>query len=170
MLVPMGMTYQIKKLGDGSGFGWRLMRFKKEIGSGTEKTEPGAKKKVMEKIFEFAEGEGPRLRRRSAAVQMIKYLMERRPYLVAGVVGQLLSGGVLSDVIEQAEETEKMGFEAEPKKLRIPIPTHHRTKPADQAAKQLVGYLRDLGLFGEDTPTPKLAGWAKKMGLTRQEI
>jgi hypothetical protein len=170
MLVPMGMTYQIKQLGDGSGFGWRLMRFKKEIGSGMDRTEAGARRKVTEKIMEFSESEAPRLRARSAAVQMIKYMMDRRPHLVAGVIGQILSGAVLRDVIEQAEDQERMMHDSEPKKLRVPIPTHHRTKPASQAAAQFVDYLRTLGLFGEDTPSPKLAAWAKKMGLVRQEI
>lgn len=169
VLIPMGMSYKVSEAEGGTGWIWELKRFSRLVAQGIATTEKLANKAVSDKILEYSGIMAATSDQKREARHAIKELAIKRPYLVQHVLGSLLAGGILKDVLEQAEEQELEIFHSEPKRLAVPITTHHRALTPRQAAEKLVKCLRVLGLFGEDTPSPKLAGWAKRMGLTRQQ-
>lgn len=165
----MGMSYKVSPL-PGKGVIWELKRYGREITKGFSKNEAGAKKDLMEFLLAYTGSEAVKGWKKGEARKKIRDLTTRRPYLVEHVLGSLMAGAILRDVLDQAEEKEKEGFLQDKSKFRVPIPNHHLTLPAPTAALRIVESLRILGLFGEDTASPKLGAWAKKMGLVRQEI
>lgn len=169
VLVPMGMSYKVSEAEGGTGWIWELKRFSRLVAQGISTSEKLANKAVADKILEYSGAMAATSDQKREARHSIKELTVKRPYLVQHVIGSLLAGGVLTDVLDQAEEQELEIFNSEHKKLRVPIPTHHRALTPRQAAEKLVKCLRTLGLFGEDTANPKLASWAKRMGLVRQQ-
>lgn len=169
VLIPMGMSYKVSPVA-GKGVIWELKRYGREITKGFSKNETEAKKDLMVFLLEYTGSEAAKGWKKGEARKKIRDLATRRPYLVEHVLGSLMAGGILGDVIEQAEEKEKEGFAHDKSKFKVPIPNHHLTLSARTAAMRIVESLRILGLFGEDTPSARLPAWVKKMGLVRQEI
>lgn len=143
---------------------WSVNHYGKLLSEGSEGTEKAASNAAWAYYREVTTTRAKEGSNKGLARMKLRYMLERRPYLVAGCTDLVLNAkGDLERLMREAEETEKHWWKQDPVDTRVPIPSHHRSLSPFQAATQLWNIFKELKYVDEnDNPTVKLRTFARK--------
>jgi hypothetical protein len=171
MKLPTGTSINIRALTGPNGpiYAWSVTNFGKEKASGYEEDKNLANKAALAALGEWAKTTSNKSAGKANARFAIRYMLERRTYLVAAVTELLLApgGDSLPHVITEAREGEKAWRKKDPVEYRKPIPTHHLSMTPEKGAEKLVKAFIDLGMLERQGASLVLVGnrlktWATK--------
>lgn len=162
-----GYRHVLRQEGDGSWV-WQFFRLRNKLASGTCATEEEARSCLKEAIGKFVLEDQEQSQARAVARQKLKYIVSRRLHLTCGVVQELILGkGDTKRAVLGAEEAEQWWWEKDASKNKKPLPTHHLTLKAPEAARRLCELFKETGLLQYDADgncsTEKLGRWADEM-------
>lgn len=170
-VAPIGVTTKVRPVqmsAGGEKWFWEIKRYGKVVAQGAADTEGAAKSALGNALVDFLEKQGGKNADRNLLRTKLKHLLEKRPYLVAGAC-ELLIGAQASKerLMSEAYDFELAWAEKDPKKYRVPLPTHARALLPHEAAEQFYELVVWLGLVKVDEESgemnsTRLLKWARE--------
>lgn len=142
-MFRIGYTWSLKQKA-GAWF-WEIRKGHAVVADGFAHDKAEAEDQLKGALLPAASKADGVARKRAGLRLKLRYLVQKRPYLVAAVCESLLGAGQYADVIAEAEEGERAWWERESPKTRQPLPTHHRALTPIAAAQQAIELFEGLG-------------------------
>lgn len=130
-------------------WGWELRYYGKMLARSHAPSEKKAQKAGEDEFLRMVKVKAQTTGQRKLARLKLRQLLERRTYVIAGLIELLIMGADRDQVVREIAEQERVWWKNDPNPVKKPLSTHHLMLPADKVALQAIEAMKVSGLLEE---------------------